>query len=248
MTHQKIRHVAMQRNEESRGKFMAEMTTYDPEMFLWIDETGCDRRKLIRDYGYGIRGIPPIDHTFKLSGKRYSVIAIMSTDGVEDIYIHEGSVNGEIFLDFIRKCLLPLLMPFNGSNPNSIVILDNASVHKCEEAAEMINGVGALLCFLPPYSPDLTPIEELFAEVKGYYDFLTFHHIYLHTLLLVPCVMNVCTTVFFCYTTKSHVYDCFWYCCSLYNCIIRLQKLRNISVHSCGTDKQQSGYFIYALL
>ena len=78
----------------------------------------------------------------------------MSTDGVEDIYIHEGSVNGEIFLDFIR---------FNGSNPNSIVILDNASVHKCEEAAEMINGVGALLRVPPPYSPDL---EELFAEVK----------------------------------------------------------------------------------
>ena len=64
ITRQKIRHVAMQRNEESRGKFMAEMTTYDPEMFLWIDETGCDRRKFIRNYGYGIRGFPPIDHTF----------------------------------------------------------------------------------------------------------------------------------------------------------------------------------------
>ena len=123
---------------------------------------------MIRDYGYGIRGIPPIDHTFKPSGKRYSVIAIMSTDGVKDIYIHDGSVNGEIFLDFIQKCLLPLLMPFNGSSPNSIVILDNASVHKCEEAAEMINGAGTLLHFLPPYSTDLTPIQELFAKVKGY--------------------------------------------------------------------------------
>ena len=111
---------------------MAEMTTYDPEMFLWIDETACDRWKLIRNYGYGIcgiRGIPSIDHTFKLSGKRYSVIVIMSKDSVEDIYIHEGRMNGEIFLDFIRKCLLPLPMPINGSNPNSIVILDNASVH-----------------------------------------------------------------------------------------------------------------------
>ena len=103
ITRQKIRHVAMQRNEESRGKFMTEMATYEPEMFLWIDETGCDRQKLIRDYGYGIRGIPPIDHTLKLSGKRYLVIAVMSTDGVEDIYIHEGSMNGEIFLDFIRS-------------------------------------------------------------------------------------------------------------------------------------------------
>lgn len=168
ITRQKIRHVAMQRNEESRGEFMAEMMTYDPEMFLWIDETGCDRRKLIRDYGYGIRGIPPIDHTLMLSGKRYSIIAIMSTDRVEDIYIHKDSVNGDVFLDFVRKCLLPILMPFNGYNPNSIVIMDNASVHKSEEVLEMINSVGALLRFLPPYSPDLTPIEEMFAEVKGY--------------------------------------------------------------------------------
>ena len=171
ITCQKIRHVAMQRKEEGRGTFMAEMIMYDLKMFLWINETGCDRWKLIRNYGYGIRGIhgiPPIDHTLKLSGKRYSVNAIMSTDGVEDIYIHKGSVNGEIFLDFIQKCLLRLLMPFNGSNPNSIVILDNASVHKCEEVAERINGVGTLLRLIPPYSPDLTPIEELFAEVKGY--------------------------------------------------------------------------------
>ena len=111
---------------------MAEITTYDPEMFLWIDETECDRQKLIRDY-----------------------FAVMSTDDVEDIYIYEGSVNGEIFLDFIRRCLLQLLMPFNGSNPNSIVILDDASVHKCEETAKIINAVGPLLGFLPPYSPPL---------------------------------------------------------------------------------------------
>ena len=48
---------------------MAEMMMYDSSMFLWVDETGCNRRKLIRDYGYGIRGIPPRDHILKLSGK-----------------------------------------------------------------------------------------------------------------------------------------------------------------------------------
>lgn len=168
LTRQKIHHVALQRNEEIRGEFMAEMLTYEPEMFLWVDETGCDRRKLVRDYGYGIRGVPPVDHTIRLSGKRYSVIAIMSTEGVEDIYIYDGNVTGEIFLDFVRKCLLPLLMPFNGHNPKSIVILDNASVHKGERILETINGVGALMRFLPAYSPDLNPIEEMFAEVKGY--------------------------------------------------------------------------------
>ena len=160
LTRQKIHHVALQRNEETKGEFMAEMLTYEPEMFLWVDETGCNRRKLVRDYGYGIRGVPPVDHTIRLSGKRYSVIAIMSTEGVEDIYIYDGNVTGEIFLDFVRKCLLPLLMPFNSHNPKSIVILDNASVYKSKRILETINGVGALMRFSPAYSPVLNPIEE----------------------------------------------------------------------------------------
>ena len=90
---------------------MAEMTMYDPEMFLWIDETGCDRRKLIRDYGYGIRGIPPIDNTFKLSGKRYSVIAIMSTDGVEDIYIRMEKSFGSVCYHYSCHSMAPIPTP-----------------------------------------------------------------------------------------------------------------------------------------
>ena len=92
----------------------------------------------------------------------------MSTDGVEDIYIEEGNVNGDTFLDFVRRCLIPIMMPFNGHNPKSIVIMDNASVHKGERIQELISEVGALLRFLPAYSPDLNPREEVFAEVKGY--------------------------------------------------------------------------------
>ena len=56
-------------------------------------------------------------------------------------------------------------MPFNGHNPKSIVVMDNASVHKGVRVQEVINEVSALLRFLPPYSPDLNPIEEMFAEV-----------------------------------------------------------------------------------
>ena len=59
-------------------------------------------------------------------------------------------------------------MPFNGHNPKSIIIMDNASVHKGERVQELISEVGALLRFLPAYSPDLNPIEEVFAEAKGY--------------------------------------------------------------------------------
>ncbi len=83
----------------------------------------------------------------------------MSMDGVLDIYLVEGSVNGDVFMDFVRRTLLPLLMPFDGENERSVVVLDNASIHHVEPVVEAINSVGALVKFLPPYSPDLMPLE-----------------------------------------------------------------------------------------
>jgi len=84
---------------------------------------------------------------------------------VEDVYITDGTVDGDKFLEFVWQNLLPLLMPFNGQNPNSI---DNASIHHVDQVVELITSVGALVRFLPPYSPDMNPIEELFTEIKQY--------------------------------------------------------------------------------
>jgi len=92
----------------------------------------------------------------------------LTTEGLEDVYAEEDSVNGEVFLDFVRKCLLPILMPLDGVNPNSIIILDNASIHHVDCVVDTIQSVGALVRFLPPYSPDMNPIEEVFAEIKQY--------------------------------------------------------------------------------
>lgn len=64
--------------------------------------------------------------------------------------------------------MLPVLMPFNGSNPRSIVVIDNASIHHIDEVVQLVSSVGALLWFLPPYSPDLNPIEPVFSQVKSY--------------------------------------------------------------------------------
>ena len=77
-------------------------------------------------------------------------------------------VNGEVFGDFVRRSLLPILQPFNGINPCSVVIMDNASIHHLEEIEDMITGVGAIIRFLPPYSPDLNPCEEVFAKIKAF--------------------------------------------------------------------------------
>ena len=87
---------------------------------------------------------------------------------MEDIYITQGSVNGDLFEHFVATCLLPLLMPFNGINTHSIVIMDNCSVLHVERITNMITSVGALLKFLPPYSPDLNPIELVFSKAKSF--------------------------------------------------------------------------------
>ncbi len=57
-------------------------------------------------------------------------------------------------------------MPFNGVNPHSVVVLDNCSIHHIEEVHTMLEEVGVMVLFLPPYSPDLNPNEEAFSKVK----------------------------------------------------------------------------------
>ena len=168
ISRQVIKHHAIQRSESCRAQYWSEFRYFGPSMIIWIDESGFDGRNAIRKYGYGIRSLPPRDFHLKLRGKRYSAIGILTTEGIEDVHIVEQSVDGEVFLSFIRKYLLPIIMPFNGVNPKSVVVLDNASIHHVSSVFETITRVGALVRFLPPYSPDMNPIEEVFAEVKQY--------------------------------------------------------------------------------
>ena len=97
-----------------------------------------------------------------------SCIAAMSTRGMEDVDIHEGNINGEIFSGFAARSLVPLLQPFDGKNSRSIVVMDNASIHHVEEVTTAIHNTGAILHYLPPYSPDYIPLEESFAKVKAF--------------------------------------------------------------------------------
>ena len=95
-----------------------------------------------------------------------SAIAVMSVQGLLDCKVVHESVDGDVFYDFVHTHLIPHLQPFDGCNPHSVVILDNASVHHVEEAVKAIEEVGAIVHILPPYSPDLNPIEEAFSKIK----------------------------------------------------------------------------------
>ena len=130
-----------------------------------VDESGSDHRDSRRKMGYGLRGIPPVSFQLRVRSTRISAVSCITT---EDLYLTEGSVNSDAFMEFVQQCLLPVLKPFNGQNTKSIVLLDNASIHHVEKVQEAVNGVGALLWFLPPYSPDLNPIEECFSKIKKF--------------------------------------------------------------------------------
>ena len=168
LNRKKMRKIATQRSDITRASFMLQVETMHADMFVWVDETGSDKRNAMRHYAYSLRGVTPINYCPYIPGRRISAISAITTRGVEDVYLAEGGVNGETFCDFIRKCLLPIIQPFNCSNPRSIVVLDNASIHHVDEVLQLLHGTGALLWFLPAYSPDLNPIEELFSEVKSY--------------------------------------------------------------------------------
>ena len=165
---QAMHRVPLQRSDDLRAKFMAHVSIYDPSMLVWLDESGCDKRNTVRKYGYSIRGIPLYDQRLFVRGTRYSAIPIVSTAGIHDVYLAKGNVNGDKFIKFVKESLLPVLQSFNGVNSHSIVIMDNASIHHVEEVSNLIEGqAGTKLCYLPPYSPDLNPVEGVFSQVKS---------------------------------------------------------------------------------
>ena len=94
---QVIQHIPVQRSDKLRAIFMTEISIYDTSMLLWVDKTDCDRRDSTRKRGYGFNVTPPTDRHILAREKRYSAIPVMSKDGDHDVYLTEGTVNGECF-------------------------------------------------------------------------------------------------------------------------------------------------------
>jgi transposase len=87
-------------------------------------------------------------------------IAALRCDRIDAPYVLDAPINGLTFTAWVEQCLVPTL------KPGDVVILDNLSSHKSKAVRAAIRAVGARLLFLPPYSPDLNPIEQVFAKLK----------------------------------------------------------------------------------
>ncbi len=109
---------------------------------------------------------PPVSKKLLVRGQRVNAIAAISTSGVLDCHSVTSSVDGDRFIYFVQNILLPHLQPFDGVNPHSVVVMDNASIHHVHGVAPLIESTGALLYYLPPYCPDLNPIEEAFSKLN----------------------------------------------------------------------------------
>lgn len=140
---------------------MAEVQMFEAEKFVWVDETGCDRRDNVRKLGYALRGERPVYHRWLHRGRRISAIAALATDGVVALELTKGTVDGTKFVDFVQGKLIPEMLPFDGENPRSILVLDNCKIHHVAEVEVVFQQAGILVIFLPPYSPDFNPAEEL---------------------------------------------------------------------------------------
>ena len=112
-------------------------------------------------FGYQIWGLAPTYHRILNRGTRVSAIAALCSEGVLAYETLTGTTNGGTFVDLLRGSLIPCMQSFPASK--SIIVMDNCSIHHVQEVKDLFEAVGILLIFLPPYSPDYNPCEEMFS-------------------------------------------------------------------------------------
>ncbi len=125
-----IQTLARQRSVDYRAYFRATVADFTSDQLVWLDETGSDARNHIRKYGYSLRGITPVYLRLLVIGRRVSAITAISNDGLVGVELTHGSVNGDVFADFVRGTLIPEMQSFDGSSEKKlVVIMDNCSIH-----------------------------------------------------------------------------------------------------------------------
>jgi len=142
-----------------RARWKARQKQVDPRRLVFIDETWA-KTNMAPLRGWGLRGKrlkakAPYGHW-----KTMTFLAALRHDRIDAPWVVDGPINGELFRLYVEKVLVPTLQP------GDIVILDNLGSHKSQAVRAAIRAAGARLFFLPPYSPDLNPIEQVFAKLK----------------------------------------------------------------------------------
>ena len=132
----------------------------DPDRLVFIDETGTST-KMARLRGRAPRGERLVGKIPHGHWKTTTFVAGLRSTALTAPCVIDGPMNGNAFLAYVEQVLVPTL------KPGDVVVLDNLSAHKVPGIREAIEAAGAKLLYLPPYSPDFNPIEQLFAKLKA---------------------------------------------------------------------------------
>jgi len=145
--------------KEARTTWFNQFQDIKLDQLIFIDEFGA-ATNMTRTRARGPRGKRVVCRTPHGHWKVLSTIAAMTVDGMLSCGSFEGATDTETFLAFVCQGLVPLL------KPGQVVVLDNLSVHRNPKVDQLISSAGAKVVRLPPYSPDLNPIEMAFSKVK----------------------------------------------------------------------------------
>ena len=156
-------HAAEQAREDvakARVEWRQQQPELTPSRLVFIDESSV-KTNMTRRYGRakcGHRLVAAVPHGH---WKTTTFVGALRCDGLTAPLVIDGAINGELFLAYVEQVLVPTL------KPGDVVIMDNLRVHKLAGVREAIEAVGAKLLFIPPYSPDLNPIELAFSKLKA---------------------------------------------------------------------------------
>jgi transposase len=131
-----------------------------PERLVFVDEMGTNT-SLAPLYAWSPRGERARFEIPRNWGANITLLASMTSEGMGPCLAVEGSTTKAVFEAYLERVLTPSL------GPGQVVVMDNLSAHKGPRVRQLIEERGCELLYLPPYSPDLNPIEEAFAKIKG---------------------------------------------------------------------------------
>lgn len=144
---------------ERRASWRVWQTGIAPERLVFLDETWV-KTNMTRPRGRSLRGTRLLCQVPHGHWKTTTFLAGLRTRGLVAPLVIDGAINGELFRGYVEQHLVPTLAP------GDIVVMDKLNSHKVAGVLAAIESVGAELWYLPPYSPDLNPIEQVFAKFK----------------------------------------------------------------------------------
>ena len=146
--------------KEKRQQWRQDQSSLGPERLVFVDETWASTN-MVRTHGRcpkGQRLVMDVPHGH---WKTTTFVAALRCDGFTAPMVADGAMDGDLFLAYVKQQLVPSL------RAGDIVVMDNLACHKRPAVEQAIGGAGCQLRLLPPYSPDLNPIEKAFSKLKA---------------------------------------------------------------------------------